>query len=153
MKEHLVIRDLLGLAAAHLLEPAEEEQVQKHLNHCEACRAELGEWSRLAEALQGLPIPQAPPRLVLQTQHLLSQAARAQKGQTSRLALALLVVFSWMVAFMTVGLVRMFDMPLARWLDVSSTTVWIAYVGITWFATAIAAGLLGKHWQQEGRTI
>jgi predicted anti-sigma-YlaC factor YlaD len=153
MKEHIFVRDLLTLAAAGMLDAAEQRRVEAHLDHCEACRTEFGEWALLAGALKELPTPQASPRLVLQTQRLLSHKAAARKQQASQLGLALLVVFSWMVAFMTVGFVRMFDIPLARWLDVSSATVWVTYVGITWFSTALAAGLLGKRYQQEGRTI
>jgi predicted anti-sigma-YlaC factor YlaD len=153
MNEHIYARDRLTLAAAGMLSPAEQRRVEAHLDHCEECRNELDEWAILTGALKELPIPQAPPRLVIQTQRLLSHAAAAKKSQASQLGLALLVVFSWMVAFMTVGFVRVFDLPLARWLDLSSTTLWIIYIGITWLATALAAGLLGKHWQREGRTI
>jgi len=153
MKEHLIVRDLLTLAAAGMLDPAEERRVQNHVGKCESCRAELGEWVHIAGALNELPTPQASPRLVIQTQRLLLHTASAKKRQASQLGMALLVAFSWMVAFMTLGFVRMLDMPLAQWLDVSSTTVWVTYIGITWFATALAAGLLGKHWQREGRTI
>lgn len=153
MKEHIFVRDLLTLAAAGLLDDTEQRRVEAHLDHCEACRTELGEWALLAGALKELPTPQASPRLVIQTQRLLSHTAAAKKHQANQLGLALLVMFSWMIVFMTVGFVRMFDIPLARWLDVSSTTVWFTYVGITWFSTALAAGLLGQRFQREGRTI
>jgi anti-sigma factor RsiW len=153
MKEHIFVRDLLTLAAAGMLDAAEQRRVEAHLDHCEACRAEFGEWDLIAGALKEMPTPQAPARLILQTQRLLSHQEAARRHQASQLGLALLVVFSWMAAFMTVGFVRMFDIPLARWLDVSSTTLWVTYVGITWFSTALAAGLLGKRYLQEGRTI
>ena len=153
MKEHTVIRDLLALAAAHMLEPSEEERVQKHLNHCEACRTELHEWLLIAGALKELPLPQAPPRLATQTTRLLSHVAFARKQQASQLGIAFLIAFSWLVAFMTVEFFRLFDMSLAQRLNVSSTTVWVAYIGVTWLATALAAGLLGKHWQREGKTV
>lgn len=153
MKEHLIVRELLTLAAADMLDPAEEARVQNHLRSCAECRAEQNEWGLIMGALQSVPIPQASPRLVLQTQRLLSHSISAKKNQASRLGLALLVVFSWMVTFMTVRFVRMFDIPLARWLDVPSSAVWFAYNGMTWLATALAAGLLAKHWQQEGRTV
>jgi predicted anti-sigma-YlaC factor YlaD len=152
MKEHLVVRDLLALAAAGALAPVEQRRVEEHLQRCESCSAEFSEWLSLAGALKQLPIPMAPPKLVLKTQSLLSHAAL--KGRpASRIGLALLVLFSWMVTFTTVKFVQLFDIPVSQWLEVSSTTLWVAYIGATWFATALAAGLLGKHWRQEGRTI
>jgi anti-sigma factor RsiW len=152
MKEHFIVRDLLTLAAADALTAAEQRLVEKHLRHCDACHAEFSEWMQLAGALRELPIPMAPARLVIQTQRLLSHAAVLKGRQASRFGLAFLVLFSWMSAFVTLRFVRLLDIPLARWLDVSSTTVWITYIGLTWFATALAAGMLGKHWRQEGRT-
>lgn len=153
MNEHFVVRDLLTLAAAGALDPAEQRRVEEHLRQCESCRAELGEWTQLAYALKELPTPMASPKLVIRTQRLLLHAAALRGRQASRLGMALLIAFSWMFAFVTLGFVRLLDLPLAQWLDVSSTTVWIVYIGVTWFATALAAGLLGKHWRQEGRTV
>jgi anti-sigma factor RsiW len=152
MKEHFAIRDLLTLAAAELLTPAEQRRVEEHLSACEACRAELSEWTQLVGALKQLPIPMAPARLVTRTQRLLFHAALLKRQQASRLGLTLLILFSWMFAFATVQFIRLFDIPLAQWLDVSSTTVWIIYIGATWLATALAAGVLGRCWRQEGRT-
>ena len=153
MKEHIKARDLLALSAAGVLDPAEERRVEAHLRHCESCRAEFSVWNLLAGALKDLPTPQAPPRMVLQTQRLLKHTAALRQQSGSKLWLAILVAFSWMVAFVTLGFVRLLDIPVAQWLDVSSTTLWVVYIGLTWLATALAAGLLGKHWQQEGKTI
>lgn len=153
MKEHLIVRELLILAAADLLNPGEKQRLQEHLLHCEACRSEQREWTGITRALKTIPIPQASERLVIQTRRLLYSAATAKKQQASRLGLALLVVFSWMVAFTTLKFVQMFDIPVARWLDVSSSTLWFTYIGVSWFVTALAAGILGKRHQQEGRTV
>ena len=153
MKEHSKTRDLLILAAAGALDPGDQRRVEEHLRQCEACPAELSAWIWLVGTLKELPTPQAPPRMILQTQRLLRHAAALRQQPASRLGLALLVVFSWMLTFVTVGFFWLLDIPVARWLDVSSTTVWVVYIGLTWLATALAAGLLGKHWQQEGRTI
>ena len=153
MKEHIVVNGLLTLAAASMLDPAEQRRVEKHLRECEACRAELREWTLLAGTLRELPTPQAPPGLVLQTQRILAYAISFQESQVSRFVLALLVLFSWLVTFATLRFVSLLDIPFARWLDVSSITVWIAYIGVTWLATAFAVGLLVKHRQQEGKII
>jgi anti-sigma factor RsiW len=153
MNEHSTTRDLLALAAAGLLEPSEQRRIEKHLHSCEACRADFDEWTRLAGALRDLPTPQAPPRLVIQTQRILAYAASLQGHQLNRLGLTLLVVFSWIITFITFRFVSLLDIPLAQWLNVSSTTVWVAYIGGTWLATALAVGLIGKHRQQEGEII
>ncbi len=152
MKEHYVIRDLLTLAASGALDAAEQERVEEHMRRCEACRAELGGWTLLIDVLKGLPTPQAPPELVLRTRRLLAAYAIAGRERPgSRLLLAFLVVFSWVVTVLTWRFVGLLDIPLARWLDVSSTIIWIVYIGATWLATVVAAGLLVKHSQQEGK--
>ena len=153
MKEHFIVRELLTLEAAETLDPAEERRVQQHLLQCDECRAEQSEWARIAGALKALPIPQASQRLVVQTQRLLFSAASTQKQQANKVGLALLVVFSWMVAFMTLELVRIMGIPLTQWLDISSTTMWVTFIGVCWFTSALAAGILGKRYQREGRTI
>jgi anti-sigma factor RsiW len=153
MKEHSIVRDLLALAAAGGLDPAEQRRVENHLHQCELCRAEFASWTQLAGALKELPTPQAPPRLVLQTQRILAYTMSFQKHQVSRIGLTLLILFSWMVTFMTLKFVSLLDMPLARWLDVSSTTIWVVYIGVTWLATAVAAGLLVKNRQQEEKAL
>ena len=152
MKEHDFVRDHLTLAAAGALSPTEQRRVEEHLRQCETCRIEFGEWTQLAGALRELPIPMAPAKLVVQTQRLLAHAAVLKGKYAGRLGLALLISFSWMFAFVTFEFVRQLNSPLAKWLDVSSSTFWFIYIGVTWFATALAAGLLGKHWRQEGRT-
>jgi anti-sigma factor RsiW len=154
MKEHFVVRDLLPLAAAAALSPSEQRRVEEHLQCCEACHTEFGEWMQLSRSLKELPTPMASPRLVARTQRLLSYNAVLRGQRANRLGLALLIVFSWMSAIVTLRLVRLVDIPLTGWLDVSSTTVWVVYIGVTWFATALAAGLLSKHyWRREDRTV
>ena len=153
MKEHNIVNDLLTLAAAGILDPDEQRRVEKHLRQCEVCRAELQEWTLLTGALRELPTPQAPPRLVLQTQRIVAYAASFREHPMSRFGIALLVLFSWLVTFMTLRFVSLLGTPLARWLDVSTTAVWVAYIGVTWLATAFAVGLLVKHRQQERTTI
>jgi len=153
MKEHKEIRDLLSLAAAGVLDSDEQRRVEEHLLRCEACRAELNGWMSLASALEKVPTPQAPPDLVPQTRRLLERhSALASKRRETRL-LPALVVFSWAMMILNFGLVRLLDAPLTRLLTISSATLWVAYIGITWLTTAVAAGLLVKHARQEGRTL
>ncbi len=153
MNEHSKTRDLLALAAARLLAPSEQRRVEEHVHNCGTCRADFEAWIRLADALKGLPTPQAPPRLVLQTERILAYAASFQGRQLSSTATIVLVLFSWVITFLTFWFVSLLDIPLTHWLNVSSATVWITYIGATWLATAFAIALLGKRRQQEGRTV
>ncbi len=154
MKEHAKVQALLTLAAAGALDPPDQQRVEAHLRNCKECRTELDSWTMLAATLKQLPTPQARPRMVLQTRRLLEICAADSNGfHKNRLVPALLILFSWATMLLTFRVVRFFDMPVANWLDVSSTTVWIAFIGITWMATALPAGLIIKHLRREGRTI
>jgi|WetSurMetagenome_2_1015567.scaffolds.fasta_scaffold374115_2 anti-sigma factor RsiW len=150
MKEHIEVRNLLILAAAEALNPAEQKRVEKHLQQCEECRAELDEWMRLTGALEKMPTRQAPPNLALKTRRLLERQAAAEKKQREMRFIPALVVFSWAALYLNWRLVQRIDAPLTRWLDISSTTLWMAYIGITWLATTVlAAGFFVQHARQE----
>jgi anti-sigma factor RsiW len=154
MKEHAVIRDLLILAAAGALNPVEERRVEEHLRHCEECRIELNGWTRLAGALRQIPTPQAPSKLVFQTCRLLearAAAIRARRGNW--LAPALLILFSWIAAALNWRFIQLFDSQLSHRLNLSSATLWVVSIGITWLAAGIAACVLAKHSPREGRIL
>lgn len=153
MNEHAVTRDLLPLAASGMLDDIEQQRVDEHLERCRECRAELETWSGLAGAIKAIPTPQAPSELATRTRHLIAQAARCRNGHGGWLALAFLAAFSWVATILTWRLVGTLYSPLAHWLDVSSGTVAMAYLAGTWAATALAAGLLGKRWRREEKTI
>jgi anti-sigma factor RsiW len=148
MNQHAKFNNLLNLSAAGALEEDEHQQVQDHIVQCDSCHAEFSGWLKLINALKQLPTPQAPATLLLKTQRLLQLRMAARKEYRRNWAiLSFLILFSWMVAVLNWFFVRLLDIPLSRWLDVSSTTVWVAYIGLTWLATALAAGLLGKRLQ------
>jgi predicted anti-sigma-YlaC factor YlaD len=151
MIEHATAYDLLALAAVHALDPSEQQQVEEHMRHCESCRTEFDGWIRIIDDLKLLRAPQPSPKLAPRTRRLLEAFAAGR--QANQVLTVFLVLFCWIITVLNWFLVRLFDIPLARWLDVSSATVWIVYIGTAWLATALAAALLGKHWQQEGKTI
>ena len=157
MKEHSEIRELLTLAAAGALDAAEQGRVQEHLRHCEACRAEFAGWSRLSGVLQELPTPQAPSGLVEQTRRAMEMRAAAQRERRAgHFRLGLLLLFAWMVTLLNWPLLQLLNGRLEQWMNVSSgrlTAIWTGYVLLAWMATALAAGLLGRRRQQEGRTV
>ena len=152
MDEHAVVRDRLTLAAAGALDAAGQRQVEEHLRHCAACRAEFETWSHLGGALEALPTPQAPPGLLDRT--LLQLEARAAVRTERRQSRALLVwvnVLAWVAT--------LFTWPFFRWLggvvdlpSQSVTEVWIGYIVISWMMSVIIAGLLAQRRRAE-RTV
>jgi anti-sigma factor RsiW len=157
MNEHSEIRELLTLAAAGALDAAEQLQVEEHLRRCEACRAEFARWSKLSGALQELPTPQAPSGLVEQTRRMMERRAAAQRERrANHLMLGLLLLFAWTVTLLNWPLLQMLNGRLEQWINVPSgrlTAIWTGYVLAAWMATALAAGVLGRRRQQEGRTV
>jgi hypothetical protein len=154
MNQHNKVNRLLNLSAAGALDENEQKQVQDHIVQCDSCRTELSDWVLLADALKRLPTPQAPAALIFRMHRLLDLRMACQRESRWNWAiLSFLVLFSWMVAVLNWFFMQLFDIPLARWLDVSSTTVRVAYIGMTWLATALAAGLIARHMQQKERHL
>jgi anti-sigma factor RsiW len=153
MKEHTEVHNLLNLAIAGALNPDEQRRVQIHLQDCEACRIELDEWTRLASALKRLPTPQVPSGLLLRTHRLLKTHKAAAEHRGSFLFPGLLIAFSWIAMFVNFRLLRILYTPLVQWLQLSSTTLWVTYIGFSSLATAVALLVLVKRSQLEGKTI
>jgi predicted anti-sigma-YlaC factor YlaD len=154
MKRHNEIRELLGLAAAGILDPEEQQLIQDHLMHCDACRKDYNDWMMLAKALRELPTPQASPELLLRTRRLVqTHQQMAANNQGKLLFPCLLLAFSWISLFINYRLMRLIDISLSKWMDISTAAFWITYIGVSWFAAAFAAGFLGRHLRQEGKTL
>lgn len=157
MDQHAEIRELLTLAAAGALDEAGQRRVEDHLRQCSDCRAELAAWQRLTGALEALPTPQAPARLVERTRRMMENRAAAQgEHRWNRMALVWVTAFAWVSTLLTWPLFQFFDGRLGGLLDLSSrgvTQVWIGYAIVSWMASIVVAGLLGQRRQQEGRTL
>jgi len=156
MNQHDDIRDLLTLAAAGALDAAEQRQVEEHLRQCPGCRAELESWQRLTGALEALPTPQAPPGLVERTRgRLESQAVAGAQHRRKQVLIFTLTVCAWMFSVLTWLGFRMISGQVGQVLGVSSITLtagWAAYTLVSWLMTGLATAMLGKRYQQEGRT-
>jgi predicted anti-sigma-YlaC factor YlaD len=157
MNEHLIVHDLLDLAAADALDPAQVKRVEEHLKNCEICRTEFRRWNRIAGSLKQLPTPQASPKLVLRTRRLLEAHSAARREYAwNRLMIGFLLLFSWAALLLNWPVVRLLGNRLNHWLGISAslvTNAWIAYLVTTWLVTAVVAGMLGKRSRQEGKTI
>jgi predicted anti-sigma-YlaC factor YlaD len=151
------VSELLALAAAGALDATESARVAEHLRDCEACAAAAREWRALAEALGRLPEPRPAPALVARTREAVAAlvAERAERAW-NRAALAFVVglawtlaVFGWLVFDLVAGELAL---RLAR--PIGSLAGWYgAYLMAGWLAAAVAAVLLGRRVQEEGRTV
>jgi anti-sigma factor RsiW len=149
------VTDLLALAAARALDPAETARVEEHLAGCAECARDAEEWRRLAEGLERLPAPRPSRALVARTveaveAHLAERAERAW----NRAALGFLVAFAWTLAVVAWVVLDLVTGVLALRLDrpVGLTAAWYAaYVIAGWLTSGAAAVLLGRRSHEEGR--
>lgn len=157
MNEHSEIRELLTLAAAGVLDAAGQRRVEEHLQRCEECRAEFRGWSRLAGALQKQPVPMAPQGLVRQTRRLLELRAQALREQRrNHFLLGALIFLGWALTLLNWPVLHLLNGSLSERFNISSTylnLLWITYILAAWIGTAMAAAVLGRRHQQEGRTL
>jgi predicted anti-sigma-YlaC factor YlaD len=84
MNDHELVRPLLALSAAGLLDAEGERHLREHTAECEECRAELEAFAEIAGVLEGLPTVAPAPDLLWRTQTLM--AAEADRRQGVRLA-------------------------------------------------------------------
>ncbi len=151
------VTELLALAGAEALDPAEAARVEAHLLECAACAAEAGEWRRLADALGRLPSARPSRSLVARTVEAVEAhlAERAEQAW-NRAALGFLVAFAWTMAVVAWVVLDLATGMLALRFDrpVGLTAAWYgAYVIAGWLTAGAAAVLLGRRSHEEGRTV
>ena len=151
------VTEVLALATAEALDPAEAARVEAHLRECAACAAEAAEWRRLAEGLGRLP-PARPSRsLVARTVEAVEGhlAERAEQAW-NRAALGFLVAFAWTLAVVAWVVLDLVTGALALRLDhpVGSPAAWYAvYLVVGWLSAGTATVLLGRRAREEGRVV
>jgi anti-sigma factor RsiW len=151
------VTELLALAAARALDPADEARVEAHLRECEACASEAARWRRLAGELGRMAAPRPSRALVARTVEAVEErlAERAERAW-NRAALGFLVAFAWtlaVVAWLLVDLVRG-ELALRLGSAILPTAAWYAaYVVTGWLTAGAAAVLLGRGAREEGRTV
>ena len=151
------VTQLLALAAAGSLAAHESERVAAHLRECPACAARAEEWRLLADALRRLPQPRPEPGLVARTRELVAArlAERADRA-FNRAALAFVVGLAWTLAIFGWAVFDLVAGELALRLShpLGSLAAWYAaYLLLGWLAAGVAAALLGRRVQEEGRTV
>ena len=155
MSDH--VTDLLALAAAGALDPAEKSRVETHLGGCAACAAEAAEWRRVAEELRAQSAPRPSRALLARSVEAVEKliAERSERAW-SHAALGFLVAFAWtltVVSWLFLDLVTG-DLALRLGRSLGPTAAWYgAYMAAGWLTAGAAAVLLGRSAQDEGRTV
>ena len=149
MSEHDEILALLALAAAGVLDAADQGRVDDHLRGCETCRGELAAWTGYAGACRSLRPPAQPDRLVERTREriIAEHAARADQRSEGFL-LAVLAGFGWIVAITIWFLARLFLFGAVALMETDVTQLLIWTVGSTifvWLTAAVSALVLGNR--------
>jgi anti-sigma factor RsiW len=155
MSSHDEIREILGLAAAGALLPAEEQRVMSHVAACAACASELEDWRQLAGSLRRLPTPQ-PRAAIVERARARAEMVLAEEAESRRNSrvLVLVVCFAWVVTLASWPIFRMLSGGLLVWFDPRFNQTWLVFAGLTgllWATGGLAAVLLGRHRQQERR--
>jgi predicted anti-sigma-YlaC factor YlaD len=118
MNDHELVRPLLALGAAGLLDADGERRLREHTAACAECRAELETFAEIAGALGSLPAPPPPPDLLWRTQALL--AAEADRREGVRLAGAAAAVAAVLLLAVAATLRTIYgDTAMFAWLGLS----------------------------------
>lgn len=141
---HDKLRSLLALAAVAALDPAEQEQVEAHLQRCQACRQEFQKLRGLAGELRVLPAPAPAFGLAQRTSARVKAelAARAERRHHN-LVLLMVTVFAWIDTLVIWAIARVFSEDLARLLHLSSSQLTFGFVAYWLFAVAATVALTG----------
>ena len=155
MNRHDQIRDLLALAAAQVLDGAEQARVEAHVRECAECAAELASMRGIAGALGNLPAPQPSLGLAARTRlRVAAEMAARTKRRQYHLLITLLICFGWIITLLTLLAGRYFADDLAYFFNLSFAQFAIGFIGYTLLASvasAAFAGLIGPRVQAARR--
>src|SRR5579864_8984289 len=98
MNDHNEIRELLALAVAGGIAPAEEDRVARHMRSCTGCAAEFDSLRLVAERLRRLPTPQPSRDLVERTRaRAAARFVEEADHHWHRAVMIFLTIFAWAV--------------------------------------------------------
>ena len=143
MSDHEQVRQLLALSAAGLLDTAEERLVREHARRCNACAAELDQFTALCAGISALPVPHPPADLVRRTSELMAAEADRREGAIFAGAAA---VFACVCVLLTAQILRMLAGDTA-------VLVWLVWVGISSILGTASALLLSSRRRLERRIV
>jgi anti-sigma factor RsiW len=157
MNDHDDIRRLLALAAAGALEPGEEDRVARHIQSCDVCSVEFGQWRFLIGGLRRLPTPQPSPGLVERAR---ARAEARFREETeflwNRGVMIFVIALAWTLTLMSWPLVRLVNGGLLGFLDPRLHQAWIVFAIFTtlaWVVGGAAAVLLSLRQRRERSLI
>jgi anti-sigma factor RsiW len=155
MIDHDKIQELLALAAAGALTPAEEDRVAAHLHSCAVCSQEMDIWRSIAGDLRRLPTPQ-PSAQLLRTTLARAEAQLAEQAERTwnRRVMIFVVTFAWLLTIASWPLVHLVGGGLLSLLDPRLNSTWISFAGFTttaWLAGGTAAVALALRQRRERR--
>jgi predicted anti-sigma-YlaC factor YlaD len=139
MTDHELVRPLLALNAAGLLDPEEERRLRRHVEQCGECRGELEDLAQLAAGLRALPCLPPPAGLLARTQARI--AADADRREGARLA-AVAAAFTG-VLLLSLAIV------LRAALGDSGVLVWFAWSSISSVLGGAAAIVLASRLRHQ----
>jgi anti-sigma factor RsiW len=155
VSDHDQIRDMLPLAVAGGLAPADEERVARHIRSCSSCAAEFDDWRLLAGVLRRMPTPQ-PPRGLVERTRARAEARLAEEAEHRwhRAVMIFLTFFAWALTLASWPLFRLLSSGLLGMLDSNWDQAWIRFATVTtfvWVAGGAAALLVGLQRRNERR--
>jgi anti-sigma factor RsiW len=153
--DHAEIREQLALFVAGALDADDESRIALHLATCADCSVELERWQVITGGLRRLPTPQAPAALFERTRAMAAaQLGAHAERRRNRVALILVIVFSWLVTLAGWPVFRFATGGFLSLLDIHFRQLWLLFVifsALTWLAGGSAAVLLSLRRQQERR--
>ena len=155
MSEHDKIRELLALAAAHVLTSAEENQVAKHVRSCIACSNELGAWRPIASELRRLPTPQ-PSSWLVQATLARAEAKLTEQAEHdwNRRVMIFVLSFAWLLTIASWPVFHFLSGRFGSLLGPQFTRTWISFAAFTALgslAGGVAAVMLAIRVRGERR--
>jgi anti-sigma factor RsiW len=153
--EHDAVRELLPLAAAGVLDAAEEARLAAHIRLCPDCAANLGGWQQVGAGLRRIPTPQAPAALVERTITLAqNRLTQESDRRTERRIVTLVLIFSWAFVAISWPLAQLLAHGWQSLLGFGFEQGWenfVVFTAVCWLAGAAAAILLGVRRSRERR--
>ena len=155
MSEHDKVRELLALAAAGALSPAEEKQVAEHLRSCVSCSNQLDAWQPIVTELRRLPTPQPSPWL-MQATLARAEAKLAEQAEHdwNRRVVIFVVAFAWLLTLASWPVFDLLSPYFGSLLGPQFGHTWIGFAAFTalgWLAGGVAAVMLAVRQRGERR--
>lgn len=151
--EHDAVREFLPLAAAGVLDAAEEARLTAHIRLCPDCDANLGAWQQLGAGLRRIPTPRASSALIERTIALTqSRLTQESDRRSERRIVTLVLIFSWAFVAISWPLAQLLAHGWESLLGFGFEQGWenfVVFTAICWMSGGAAAVLLAMRRSRE----